>query len=244
MKFSSIFLAITANAYNELKVTVASHSQYQVFMPGNSAPIDGPNDWFRVVSYKTNLTGTGPWVLGIIGTGSGVVSGMFAGVTLNGIPYSATGLADTEIKATVTQPASDWLSWTYDASSWEPARAKADCSTALWDKASNGAFTNRLKNQMPLQPMNASWLPSCSTTRNKVFFRMVVYPQRCDLLTVMKNEAWADYSTCKSSKPSNYLTEASGCPFKYQIYSVTFDAWIGGDCHISHPTAQWNKFFP
>jgi hypothetical protein len=46
------------------------------------------------------LEGNGPWVIGIKGNASSSIAGMFAAITLNDEPFTATGVSNTLFKAT------------------------------------------------------------------------------------------------------------------------------------------------
>jgi hypothetical protein len=117
-----------------------------------------------VKTYVDTLQGDGPWVIGIKGLGLfGVLSGMFAGVTLNDQPFTATGVNTTKFKATTGIPPSDWLNPNFDDSAWAAgtALAASDCTSRqhMW----GGPFFQTLSAQSPNQTILASWLPNCST---------------------------------------------------------------------------------
>ena len=237
-----LLLATLALADHLLKVTISGDDQYVLFLPGQTA-IQGPNDFSIVKTYTLNVTGYGPWVIGIRALDAGVISGLFAGVSLDNLPYTATGFSDTKFRATLVKPDSDWLKPNYNVSTWERGAALAtpDCTNPIWDRATDGAFSRRLYRQMPEQVIKASWLPGCSTTNNQVYFRVVVRLPACRDLETYMNDKWTSYSQCKQGNPNSYLDEASGCPAKYQLYSNAFDTYKK-DCF--DPSGYFTKFFP
>ena len=190
MKFASVALATAAlGRHTDLKITIACDNKFVLYLPGQNSII-GPKDgddgihygWANVKTYETKLKGSGPWVLGIEGKDHGVVAGMFAGITINGQPYTATGSASTKFYATETKPDLNWLDTNYDISSWKsgPALTPPDCNSPVW-ASTDANFWKRLAAQSPEQPIKASWLPGCTSTQNKVFFRLVIDkpPKKC-----------------------------------------------------------------
>lgn len=180
--FCAALLATLALAAQDLKVVVALDNEYSLYLPGQ-APISGPKDgedgiqygWANVKTYNVALQGSGPWVIGIHGKDYGVISGLFAGVTLNGQPFTATGIASTKFTASIEKPADNWLDPAFDASSWKTGAdlAAADCTNPIWGN-NDGQFYGRLTAQMPEQPIAASWLPSCASVNTEVYFRLVI----------------------------------------------------------------------
>ena len=176
-------LASLALAAHELKVTIALDNEYSLYLPGQAA-IVGPKNgddgigygWANVKTHTISLEGEGPWVVGVHGLDYGVISGLFAGVSLDGAPFTATGVESTKFKATIDKPADNWLDPTFDDSTWSTgaALANADCTNDIWDRVSDGQFGPRLSSQMPEQTIKASWLPSCAATNNEVYFRLVI----------------------------------------------------------------------
>ena len=183
MKLGAALLAAVVLSKTHLKVTIACDNDYTLYLPGKDS-IVGPKDgadgiqygWANVKTHEAVLHGKGPWVVGIHGVDRGVISGMFAGITVNGKPYTATGFAHTKFAATLAKPELNWLDTNYNASSWKTGAslATADCTDDIWNKSSNGKFGPRFKAQMPEQDIKASWLPGCKTINNQVYFRVLI----------------------------------------------------------------------
>ena len=182
--FSLALLATLALAAHEIKITIALDNKYKLYLP-NQPEITGPADgedgiaygWANVKTHTISVEGEGPYVIGVHGVDYGVISGLFAGVTLDGKPYSSTGIETTKFKGSIEKPADNWLDPTFDDSTWQggAALAPADCNDPIWDNASGGQFTTSLTTQMPEQLIKASWLPSCAAVNTEVYFRLVIH---------------------------------------------------------------------
>ena len=180
---SGVLLASLAVADHQLKVTIACDNQFNLYLPGK-AMIPGPKDgddkiqyaWSNVKTYNHTLAGEGPWVVGIHGIDKGVISGMFAGIAVDGKAFTATGFADTKFSASLTKPTANWLEPTFNDAAWKTGAALAtkDCTDPIWDNNSGKQFSKKLASQMPEQTIKGSWLPNCKTVNNQVYFRVVI----------------------------------------------------------------------
>ena len=182
MKITAILASIVA-AKTQLKITIACDNEFRLFVPGQDS-IAGPKNgqdgimygWANVKTYTASLKGPGPFVIGIHGKDVGVISALFAGITINGKPYTATGYNTTKFHATTVKPDLNWLDASYNVTGWKSGSALAtpDCTNSIWENSSKGEFGKRLHAQMPEQSIKASWLPGCSTINNEVYFRVVI----------------------------------------------------------------------
>ena len=175
MKQMILLLAAVALADHTMKITISCDNKFTLYLPGQPNPIIG-TDFTDVKTYNHTLTGKGPWVVSIIGEDFGVISGLFAGVSVDGSPYAATGNSRTMFMATTTKPESNWMSPNYNPSSWStgPSLSPPSCQDSIWDRVTGGQLSLKLKNQMPEQTIKASWLPDCSTVNNVVYFRLLI----------------------------------------------------------------------
>ena len=157
---------------------------FKLYLPGREFPINSPPagaegynySWNNVKSYSTMMLGDGPWVVGIRATGDTEFSGLFAGITLNGQPFTKTGVSSTKFKATTKMPPRKWLEPNFNTSQWKTGAELAPygCTNLYWDTKSNGTFTQKLQEQMPEQTINASWLPGCRNGAKNVYFRVLI----------------------------------------------------------------------
>jgi hypothetical protein len=119
------------------------------------------------------LEGNGPWVIGIKGNASSSIAGMFAAITLNDEPFTATGVSNTLFKATSNTVQKDWLNPNYDEPDWASGIAlkTSDCKSLqeFW-----GDLLIALREKSPNQEVGASWLPNCSSASNEVYFRVII----------------------------------------------------------------------
>ena len=229
---SGLLSAIDPVSQYLLKVTISADDNYILYIPGR-LPITGPNNFSIVRTYFTALPSKGPWVVGIKGVGGANMNGLFAGVVINGRAFTSTGISTTRFQATtVPQTTEDWLGYKYNASTWQTREvlSPAGCNTTFW--LGNG-FYKSLNEQMPNQQIKASWLPSCTTRNNQVYFRTVVSLSgasssiQCDAAFDDRNKLWTNYWNCKQTN-LNYLETSSNCPSKYILYSIAYDNWESG----------------
>ena len=251
MKLSLLIAVAFGQATHFLKITISCDNQFVLYLPQQPA-ITGPNNYIDVKTYYTTVQGDGPWVVGIKGIDQGGYSGMFAGISIDGSPFTSTGFSTTKFKATLTPPASDWLTTNYNSSAWKTgaALATADCTNTIWNQNSGSTFDAKLVAHMPIQPIKASWLPGCSTVNNVVYFRAVVtaptYTRNSDCLAAEKdrNAVWNQYKACRMAN-ANYLNAASGCPAKYQTYNAGWGTWYSVCVGLNATVAQsYPKYSP
>ncbi|KAH6564814.1 hypothetical protein BASA62_007699 [Batrachochytrium salamandrivorans] len=101
-----------ADITHQISITMAVDNVYKLTIDGYDidelAPPITSNSWQNVVTYNKNVSGEGPWLIGIKESNYGDVSGLFAVVSFDGVPYSATGKPNNKFRMTPTTPADGW----------------------------------------------------------------------------------------------------------------------------------------
>ncbi|KAJ1343372.1 hypothetical protein BSLG_002398 [Batrachochytrium salamandrivorans] len=122
---SSLGFVALSEAYtsHQISITMVVDNFYELTLDGDVIP--GPVttssqfSWQIVNTYTKVVTNDGPWLIAINGTDIGVIAGLFAVVSLDGVPYAATGTPNSEF---VMSPTVDDPSWNtdvyYDDSTW------------------------------------------------------------------------------------------------------------------------------
>jgi hypothetical protein len=175
----SLFL-IASVFSNELKIIISADDHWKMTI--DDEQFNGPStdySWITPKIIETTLKGNGPWIVGIEATGSplGGPAGVFAGVYLDGKPYTATGTPQTLFKA-MDQHYPNWLQKNFDDYNWaETGELTAkDCveGEKFWAKVSRGKLQNELLKMSPELPIAASWYPNCQSTGNTVYLRLLI----------------------------------------------------------------------
>ncbi|KAH6602466.1 hypothetical protein BASA61_001073 [Batrachochytrium salamandrivorans] len=160
-----------------LAITMAVDSNYEIIIDGfNSVQPLNPTSNQNVTTYTKTVSGDGPWVIAISGHDSGNLAGLFAYVTLDGIPYSTTATSNNKFRMTPNYPGNGWAS--------NPNFNDATWFTQTTDTCTN--YDDAWKTLIPLidsksagQKPRAMWYPDCHSTGTPsssatVFFRLVV----------------------------------------------------------------------
>ncbi|KAJ1343371.1 hypothetical protein BSLG_002397 [Batrachochytrium salamandrivorans] len=140
------------------------------------APPITSNSWQNVVTYNKNVSGEGPWLIGIKESNYGDVSGLFAVVSFDGVPYSATGKPNNKFRMTPTTPADGWeTDLDFADSSWF-TQTYNSCND--YDSRWSTLFQN-FRNVTDGEIAYAMWYPNCQNTGSDIlpkdmYFRFVV----------------------------------------------------------------------
>ncbi|KAH6560941.1 hypothetical protein BASA60_000163 [Batrachochytrium salamandrivorans] len=169
-----------ADITHQISITMAVDNVYKLTIDGYDidelAPPITSNSWQNVVTYNKNVSGEGPWLIGIKESNYGDVSGLFAVVSFDGVPYSATGKPNNKFRMTPTTPADGWeTDLDFADSSWF-TQTYNSCND--YDSRWSTLFQN-FRNVTDGEIAYAMWYPNCQNTGSDIlpkdmYFRFVV----------------------------------------------------------------------
>jgi hypothetical protein len=186
--FATLFLSTVVFAGRKLSISLAADNAWTLDITGNPTII-GPTDaatkngmaWSSIVTVEKELTGKGPWVVGVKAKDFGVIAAFFASVTVDRVPFTNTGGKDT--KWTVTnqkQNMDDWLLTSFDDSKWVSNYASTkDClsNEAIWTVGGVSLISDfKAKTS---QEVHGVWYPSCQSVNTDNYYRLVIPPKKC-----------------------------------------------------------------
>ncbi|KAJ1342490.1 hypothetical protein BSLG_002932 [Batrachochytrium salamandrivorans] len=145
-----------------LAITIDVDDNYDLNLDGQivSTPVS-VTSWQNVVTYTKTVYGDGPWLVSVHGHDIGTIAGLFAVVTLDGVPYSTTATSTNKFRMTPNTPGAGWdTSLTYDDSAWYTQTTET-CHDylPLWSD-----LLKIIDAKTSPQVARAMWYPNCRGT--------------------------------------------------------------------------------
>ncbi|KAH6583456.1 hypothetical protein BASA60_001443 [Batrachochytrium salamandrivorans] len=184
---SFIGAAYASPAKHVIKMSVVVDDYYELNFLGDwyAGPVnDGPiHSWQQVRDYTKTVTGDGPFLITMRAYDFGGSTGFIGAVSVDGVPYSATGRSNNKFKMTNTPPSEGWdTSVTYPDSQWT-LQTTPDCNGGEdgTGKLNPASLDDRIAEQNP-RPV---WIPDChsklsisASSPDRMWIRLVIsFPQ-------------------------------------------------------------------
>ncbi|KAH9250145.1 hypothetical protein BASA81_012102 [Batrachochytrium salamandrivorans] len=145
-----------------LSVTIDVDDSYEIIYDHTQGVhIHNPETFQTITTFSKTVYGDGPWLVAVSAADYGGIAGMFAVVTLDGVPISTTATANNMFRMTPFPPPNPWAtSLAYDDSTWFTQTTDTCTNYAeLWSNVISG-----MDAQVSGQQPRAMWYPNCHNT--------------------------------------------------------------------------------
>ncbi|KAJ1334608.1 hypothetical protein BSLG_007763 [Batrachochytrium salamandrivorans] len=199
--------------------------------------------WQNVVTYTKTVYGDGPWLVSVHGHDIGTIAGLFAVVTLDGVPYSTTATSTNKFRMTPNTPGAGWdTSLTYDDSAWYTQTTET-CHDylPLWSD-----LLKIIDAKTSPQVARAMWYPNCRGTGTisapkSMYFRLRVGAPSAPPLAFVPNPVPSHVIGITMAVDDNYTVIINGVaytiPFSLTSYEITADT-------CTSYNDQWTALLP
>ncbi|KAH9250142.1 hypothetical protein BASA81_012099 [Batrachochytrium salamandrivorans] len=159
-----------------LAITMAVDDYYELNLDGQTASLPVSVISFQnVTTYTKTVLGDGPWLISVHGHDGGTIAGLFAVVTLDGVPFSTTATTTNQFRMTPNTPGAGWdTSLTYDDSAWF-TQITDTCHdyASLWS-----TLLPTLDTKTSPQVARAMWYPDCYNAGANPIFKSMYFRLR------------------------------------------------------------------
>ncbi|KAH9250144.1 hypothetical protein BASA81_012101 [Batrachochytrium salamandrivorans] len=173
---------------HQLAITMALDSSYEILVDGlpGAQPLN-PTSGQNVTTWTKTVLGNGPWVIAISGHNVNTLGGLFAYVTLDGIPYTTTATLSNRFRMTPNTPGAGWTTDpAYDDSTWftQTIDTCHDYSS-IWS-----SLLPAIDALVPSPKARSMWYPDCynngtpAAPVNMYFRLLVTSPQGAPIVFV------------------------------------------------------------
>ncbi|KAK5668686.1 hypothetical protein QVD99_004479 [Batrachochytrium dendrobatidis] len=198
---------------HSLAITMAVDDFYTLRLDGQTVSVPyTPSGWQSVKTYTKTVVGDGPWLISVKGNDVGNVAGLFAVVTLDGVPYSTTATATNKFRMTPNTPAAGWDTDAYfsDASWYTQTYDSCTQYANQWT-----ALLPGLDTATKPQVARSMWYPDCKNTGTvanpkPMYFRLVVAGPGSSYIPASPNPVSTHTLSITIAVDDNYVLNLDG----------------------------------